>query len=153
MIEDEERKDHLYLDVNLRLLRVLQPFYNGLSSSWKEKFYISISRKESVSAIEDRLKKSIEIIRKPSDLVFSVWKLEDRDQEMHVIRKLESMSRTGIQDPIKIEAVELERNDVIDECRILPEDVLLVEVRKRDEDSVFENVMAAGRKETNLELP
>ena len=67
VIEDEERKDSLFLDVHLRLLRVLMPFYNDLSP-WNQKFYISISRKESIAAIAERLTHSIQITQKASDL-------------------------------------------------------------------------------------
>lgn len=58
VVEDEERKDSLFLDVHLRLLKIFMPFYNDLGE-WNQKFYISISRKESVSSIEQRLKHSI----------------------------------------------------------------------------------------------
>ncbi len=64
VIEDEERKDQLFLDVHLKVIRILMPFFNGLAD-WKTKFVISISRKESVSAVEERLKHAIQITQKP----------------------------------------------------------------------------------------
>lgn len=60
-IEDEDRPDVLFLDIHLKLVRVLMPFFNHIGQDWQKKFVISISRKESIASLQDRIAETVKL--------------------------------------------------------------------------------------------